>query len=95
MEIVDALRLKPRQRAIFSALLRHPGRAIPHDVLIDAVWSDDPTGGPVHAMDCLRVHISGMRRALAGTPYRVERVFGVGYRLIIEDGRCPTCGRAA
>jgi DNA-binding SARP family transcriptional activator len=70
--------------AIPGARLRGPaarlalagGRPVEPDVLIDAIWSDDPPAGPAHALQSL---VSRLRRIL-GSPGSVVQVVG-GYRL--------------
>jgi DNA-binding SARP family transcriptional activator len=53
-----------KQRALLICLLLRPGRTVPVDRLIDALWGDDP---PAQARITLRSYVSNLRRAL-GAP---------------------------
>lgn len=61
-------------------------RAVPVDVLVADVWGDDP---PPSAVDALRVHVSNLRKLLAGgdrTASEVLRTAPAGYRLDVPPG---------
>lgn len=55
------------------------GRPVEQDVLVDAIWGDDPPAGPVHALQSL---VSRLRRIL-GSPHSVAQAVG-HYRLDID-----------
>ncbi|MFJ6215751.1 BTAD domain-containing putative transcriptional regulator [Streptomyces sp. NPDC092296] len=48
-----------RQRAVLGALLLAPGRVVPVDTLIEAVW---PEGGPSTARTQISICVAGLRR---------------------------------
>lgn len=50
-----------RRRAVFAALAMNPGRLVPRDELIAAVWGDDP---PAKVAGSVYTHISALRRVL-------------------------------
>lgn len=52
-----------KQRLALALLLMNPGRVVSSDRLIEALWGEEP---PDRAMATLQVHISNLRRALAG-----------------------------
>lgn len=39
--------------------------------LVDAVYGDDPDGGPLYASECIRTHIHQMKPALAAVGLRI------------------------
>ncbi|MER5428860.1 BTAD domain-containing putative transcriptional regulator [Streptomyces sp. NPDC002588] len=55
------------------------GRAVAQDVLIDAIWAEDPPAGPAHALQAL---VSRVRRAF-GSAGDVAQTAG-GYRLDVD-----------
>lgn len=63
------------QRAVVAVLASRPGVAVPADVLIDALWGDDP---PPSALGTLRTYVSRLRRllgdrlAMGPAGYRLE-----------------------
>ncbi|WP_424214027.1 AfsR/SARP family transcriptional regulator [Streptomyces sp. BI20] len=65
-----------RLRALLTALALRPGRAVPHDTLIDEVWEDAP---PADAPAALQALVGRLRRALGRE--RVASDAG-GYRLV-------------
>lgn len=71
--------LAPKEYELLSVLLRHAGRVLTRDQLLEQVWGYDYTGDE-RTVD---VHVSWLRRKLreAGSSVRIEAVRGVGYRL--------------
>lgn len=59
--------------------MRHPGQALPREVILERVWGHD--FGP--DSNSLAVYIGYLRRKLeaGGEPRLVQTVHGVGYRL--------------
>ncbi|MDO3703031.1 AfsR/SARP family transcriptional regulator [Micromonospora sp. C28SCA-DRY-2] len=51
----------PKQRAVLAALALEPGRLVPTNDLVDAVWGDRP---PAAARKAVQVYVSQLRRAL-------------------------------
>jgi len=72
----------PQQRAVLAILLLSRGWQVPRDVLIDAIWGDDP---PRAAPGTIRTYISRLRRCLDPvTGYRATELItsiGDGYAL--------------
>lgn len=68
-----------RLRTLLVELALRGGRAVPADVLVDAVWGQDPPGDAANALQSL---VSRLRAAL-GDPATVQQV-GAGYRLAVE-----------
>lgn len=75
----QVLPLAPKEYDLLHTLMRHPGRVVPRDRLVEEVWGYDYAGDE-RTVD---VHISWLRRKLreAGSRVRIEAVRGVGYRL--------------
>ncbi|MCM2421721.1 response regulator transcription factor [Streptomyces sp. So13.3] len=65
--------------ALLELLMRHPGQALPREVILERVWGHD--FGP--DSNSLAVYIGYLRRKLeaGGEPRLVQTVHGVGYRL--------------
>jgi len=68
-----------RLRDLAARLALAGGRTVQPDVLVDAVWTEDPPAGPAHALQTL---VSRLRRML-GSANDVTRVAG-GYRLDVD-----------
>lgn len=74
-----AYRLSPVETRLFTVLSRQAGAAIPAARIIRDVWGDDP----LISAGILRTNVNRLRDrlAFAQSPYRIETVTGVGYRL--------------
>ncbi len=72
-------RLMPQQQAVLAVLLVHETGT--HDRLISAVWGAwlEP---PASMSSALRLIVTGVRRALAGTGAEVVTLPGLGWRLV-------------
>ncbi len=71
----------PKQRLVLMVLVRHAGRAVSTDRLVDALWGDFP---PASATANVHLHIHRIRRALGpGRPVNSGRC---GYVLEIAPG---------
>ncbi|GAA4616295.1 BTAD domain-containing putative transcriptional regulator [Actinoallomurus liliacearum] len=68
-----------RLRGLLVRLALAGGRAVDPDVLVDAIWAEDPPAGPAHALQAL---VSRLRRTL-GSAGDVAQVAG-GYRLAVD-----------
>lgn len=73
-----------RVRGILALLLLRRGVVVPADVLIDAVWGDEPPPG---ARNTLQVHVSNLRKLLAGDPTIRLETRDPGYVLQIDAER--------
>ncbi|XVQ10448.1 AfsR/SARP family transcriptional regulator [Spirillospora sp. CA-255316] len=74
-----------RARLVLATLLLEPGRIVPVDRLVDAVWDEDP---PASARTQIAFAVSGLRRAFrdAGCTHRVIETAGPGYRIPLQAG---------
>ena len=73
--------LTPRQSALLRVLSRRPGRLVTHEALVDAVYGDDPGGGPDRARQCIAHFARALKPALAAGGMEVRSVWGQGYVL--------------
>ncbi|MFD9879930.1 BTAD domain-containing putative transcriptional regulator [Streptomyces alboflavus] len=71
----------PKARALLTALLLEPDRAVSADALKDALWAEGP---PASAHASLQNHVTRLRRLL-DDPDRLRAVPS-GYRLRVDDG---------
>ncbi len=69
--------LSPREFALLECLLRHPGRVMSRDQLLDQAW---PFGVAV-TLNAVDAYVHYLREKLGTAAERVETVRGVGYRM--------------
>jgi predicted ATPase/DNA-binding SARP family transcriptional activator len=74
-----------QQRAVLALLLAAAGESVPIDRIVDELWGERPPASGHHAV---QVHISKLRKILAGTSSRVElRRAAGGYALHTDPGQ--------
>ncbi len=78
------VKLTPVEYKLLYQLVRHAGRTLPHQALLDSVWGADY----IATTDHLKVFISRLRAKLEpdGAPRLIETERGVGYRLVRPRG---------
>jgi DNA-binding SARP family transcriptional activator len=69
-----------RVRALAAILLLHANDQVSQDRLLDELWDGSP---PPSGTGALHVHVSNLRRALAGGPVAIETTPG-GYRAVVD-----------
>ncbi len=76
------LPLTPREFAVLACLLRHAGRAVSRQAILDEAWGVDAN----LTENAIDVYVGYLRRHLAGRAGapRIETVRGFGFRLITE-----------
>lgn len=75
----NPLVLTPKEFELLSFMVRHRGRVLSRDLLLDRVWGHDFTGEP----RIVDVHISHLREKIEKDPRNpelIKTVRGVGYR---------------
>ncbi|TME83714.1 MAG: response regulator transcription factor [Chloroflexi bacterium] len=72
-----AVNLSPREFALLECLLRHPGRVMTRDQLLDQAW---PYGVSV-TLNAVDAYVHYLREKLGAAGQRIETVRGVGYRM--------------
>ena len=73
--------LSPKEFDLLEYLMRHPGRALSRDLILERVWGYDFEGGE-RTVD---VHVRWLREKLERDPSRPQRlttVRGVGYKFV-------------
>src|ERR1035437_8449859 len=79
------VRMSPREFNLLFFLLEHPGKVHSRDALLRAVWGSDFHGDS----KTIAVHIRWLREkfeAFPTMPFRINTVFGVGYRVDLAPG---------
>lgn len=74
--------MTPTRRMIFEMLVRRD--MLSRAALVEAVWGDDPDGGPIDPHRNLDVHLVYLRRALAPHGIAIETKINVGWRIAPE-----------
>jgi two-component system OmpR family response regulator len=77
----NAVNLSPKEFDLLAALLRHRGRVLSRDVLLERVWGEE-TYIDTHTVD---VHIRWLREKIETNPSKPERIVtvrGVGYKFV-------------
>lgn len=71
---------------IFQLLARTQNKIFSRDEILDRVW-----GNSFAVTDrAVDVHVSNLRKKLAGTGVTIEAVIGSGYRVLVSESRGPT-----
>lgn len=81
----NPLKMSPREFSLLFFLLSHPGRVHSRDAILRAVWGPDFNGDS----KTVAVHIRWLREkfeSFPSLPFRINTVFGVGYRVDIAPG---------
>lgn len=73
------LRLHRKERALLEVLMRHAGRIVTRDQIIEHLYDLDSE--PSH--EVIRAHVKGLRRAIGDDrePRLIQTVHGIGYRM--------------
>lgn len=85
--LVDVLAISKDQEAVLSAIWRGKGMAVSTQRIFDAMYADDPDGGPSpeRMYNALKLRLHKLREKLEGTGIKVEAVgYRRGYRIVME-----------
>ncbi|MDP4511537.1 AfsR/SARP family transcriptional regulator [Nonomuraea turcica] len=74
----------PQQRSVLAMLLLNPGRTVPLDRLMRAVWEQEQ---PASARNAVQGYVSRLRRLLARLPETELSTSPPGYRLALDPAR--------
>jgi two-component system KDP operon response regulator KdpE len=80
----NEIHLTPIEFKMLSLLVRHAGRVLQYQYLLNEVWGPAATQGPQN----VRVMIAGLRRKIEADPARPRYLLteqGIGYRLMPSD----------
>lgn len=85
--VIDRLGLSPMQSRILRAVWDGGGYPIPQVRIYDAMYEDDPDGGPSDftAYNALKVALCFLRKKLEGSGIEIETIKRRGYRLKIIE----------
>jgi two-component system alkaline phosphatase synthesis response regulator PhoP/two-component system response regulator ResD len=72
------LHLRPKEFDLLSTFARFPGFALDRERLLDLVWGSAYYGD----QRTVDVHVAWLREKLAGSDLKIEKVWGVGYKLV-------------
>jgi pimeloyl-ACP methyl ester carboxylesterase/DNA-binding SARP family transcriptional activator len=82
---------RPREQAVLARLALVAPRAVPVHALVSDIWGDDP---PTRAVDSLRVHVSNLRRLLAGSERSASQILVTSpgaYQLDVPAAAIDVC----
>lgn len=86
--VIETCGISPFQARILEAVWRGRGRAVPTQRIFDAMYADDPDGGPSNNEMYLQFKfgLNRLRERLKGSGVWIENVgYRRGYRLVIGD----------
>lgn len=73
------LKLTRKEHALLEVLMRHAGRIVPRERIIEHLWDMEAEPDP----EVVRAHVKLLRKAIgdSGEPRLIETVHGIGYRM--------------
>ncbi len=78
---VTAITLRAKEFDLLSAFMRYQGLVLDRERLLSMVWGQD-FYGDTRTID---VHVAWLREKLHGATARVQTVWGVGYKLVLNQ----------
>lgn len=84
--IVDHYRVSPQEARILGAIWKGRGLPVPTTRIFDAMYVDDPDGGPspTRMYSAFKVALSHLRSRLQGSGVSIENAgYGRGYRIVM------------
>ena len=80
------VQLRAKEFELLSAFAQHKGTVLDRERLLRMVWGADYYGD-TRTID---VHVAWLREKLSGSNVKIQTVWGVGYKLVVEsDARQP------
>jgi DNA-binding response OmpR family regulator len=73
--------LRAKEFDLLTAFMRHEGVVLDRERLLSLVWGQD-FYGDTRTID---VHVAWLREKLNGATARVQTVWGVGYKLVLDE----------
>lgn len=86
--VIDNLEIRPREAKVLRAVWKGKGHPVPKSRICDAMYADDPDGGPANSTMNLtfKVALCLLRKKLEGSGIAIETVGSRrGYRLKIME----------
>lgn len=84
--VIDHYRLPPMEARILGAVWKGKGHPVQTERIFDAMYADDPDGGPAPSKMYLafKVKLARMRKRLEGSGVGIENVgYRLGWRLVL------------
>jgi DNA-binding response OmpR family regulator len=78
--------LRAKEFDLLSAFMRYQGVVLDRERLLSLVWGQD-FYGDTRTID---VHVAWLREKLSGAKARVQTVWGVGYKLVLDEEAAAT-----
>ena len=78
--------LRAKEFELLSAFMRYQGLVLDRERLLSLVWGQD-FYGDTRTID---VHVAWLREKLSGAKARVQTVWGVGYKLVLDEEAATT-----
>lgn len=88
--VVDVYGVTPLEARILGAIWRGRGMPVQTERIFDAMYEDDPDGGPsrVKMYTAFKVALHHLRKRISGSGIRIESAgYGRGYRLLVNRYR--------
>jgi DNA-binding response OmpR family regulator len=73
--------LRAKEFDLLTAFMRHEGMVLDRERLLSMVWGQD-FFGDTRTID---VHVAWLREKLSGSTARIQTVWGVGYKLVVDE----------
>jgi DNA-binding response OmpR family regulator len=80
-----SITLRAKEFDLLSAFMRYQGLVLDRERLLSLVWGQD-FYGDTRTID---VHVAWLREKLTGATARVQTVWGVGYKLVLDEEAAP------
>jgi DNA-binding response OmpR family regulator len=77
----NAVTLRAKEFDLLTAFMRHEGLVLDRERLLSMVWGQD-FYGDTRTID---VHVAWLREKLSGATARIQTVWGVGYKLVVDE----------
>jgi DNA-binding response OmpR family regulator len=77
----EPVSLRAKEFDLLTAFMRHEGVVLDRERLLSLVWGQD-FYGDTRTID---VHVAWLREKLSGAQARVQTVWGVGYKLVMDE----------
>ncbi|MBI2724074.1 MAG: response regulator transcription factor, partial [Chloroflexi bacterium] len=82
------LQLRAKEFELLSAFAQHKGTVLDRERLLRMVWGTDYYGDS----RTIDVHVAWLRDKLSGSRVKIQTVWGVGYKLIVEEEAAAPSG---
>lgn len=77
----DEIKLTPREMSLLEIFLMHLGRALTKEEIHAKLFGFDENS----ALNAIELYVARLRRKLAGSAINIQTLWGVGYRVTVDD----------